>query len=114
MNNSLKLISIKLLTIYIFFFIAACNRFTPFYHGPINVDVPEGPPAFKAGYYDGCRSALSIRKMKNAAAVYKLKMNGIYTNEKIYQQAWGNGWFTCYNSGGTWTNFHPMKHSPLD
>ena len=91
----------------------SCNRFVPFYHGSINVDVPDGPPAFKAGYYDGCRSALSVRKMKNAASVYSLKSNGIYTNDPVYQQAWGNGWFSCYTSSGTWTKYHPFYQSPL-
>ena len=91
----------------------SCNRFVPFYHGSINVDVPDGPPAFKAGYYDGCRSALSVRKMKNAASVYSLKSNGIYTNDPVYQQAWGNGWFSCYTSSGTWTKYHLFYQSPL-
>jgi hypothetical protein len=95
------------------FLLFSCNRFAPFHHGPINIDVPDGPPQFKAGYYDGCRSALSIRKMKNAASVYSVKSNGIYTDDEVYQSAWGNGWFTCYISSGTWTKFHPFSNSPL-
>jgi len=125
MNFSLSILSInyqklpnlktkgQLFLIGLILFLCSCNSFVPFYHGSINVDVPDGPPAFKAGYYDGCRSALSIRKMKNAAAVYKVKASGIHTNDPIYQKAWGNGWFTCYISSGTWTKFHPSHQSAI-
>ena len=66
----------------------------------LNIYVPEGPPEFKAGWYAGCRSALSQNTFYNASIFYKEKGganfgSGIYQNHPVYQSAWSIGYNNC-------------------
>ena len=86
-----------------------------FYH-PIGMDlkVPEGPREFKAGWHDGCQSALSVAKHMNGR-VYRANFgNGIYQHDPMYQTAWAKGWYGCYNLGSTSVAQDPFKNHPAE
>lgn len=64
------------------------------------MEVPDGPPEFKAGWYDGCRTGLATKK-NSAASVYKVTFgSGAYQHDTVYQDAWGSAFYTCYVLGG--------------
>lgn len=66
----------------------------------MSLEVPDGPPEYKAGWYGGCKSGLMQGAFTNAVAAYKTKMgpefvNGVYQHDPAYQTGWGQGWFAC-------------------
>ena len=86
---------------------------------PVTMDmkVPDGPPEFKAGWHDGCKSALGMRNFANAY-VYQNKRSpefgsGVYQHDQSYNQAWSNAFFVCATYAGTFTDFNSLKFGPL-
>ena len=84
----------------------------------LRMTVPDGPPEYKAGWHDGCRSGLSIQRFANSAVYQDGKGvyfgNGVYQHDGIFQMGWSHGWFSCVihtgvNDGGV--GF--MKNGPL-
>jgi hypothetical protein len=89
---------------------------------PINMElnVPKGPPEFKAGWYAGCRSALSQNAFYNSSFFYKDGGtpnfgSGIYQNNPVYQSAWSQAYFNCMVHAATFnrdryiSNRNPLR-----
>lgn len=71
------------------------------FHQPITLKmtVPEGPPEYKAGWHDGCRSGLTLKRFSNSS-VYQDNGgvyfgNGVYQHDSVFQNGWSHGWFAC-------------------
>jgi len=86
---------------------------------PLTMDmkVPDGPPEFKAGWHDGCKSALGMRNFANAY-VYQSNRSaefgsGVYQHDQTYNSAWSNAFFVCATYAGTFVDYHSMKFAPL-
>ena len=68
----------------------------------LDLDVPKGPPAFRAGWYDGCRSALSTRRSTLNFVYNPTFGNGIYQDNSDYQNGWGIAFNICATASGTY------------
>ena len=86
---------------------------------PLTMDmkVPDGPPEFKAGWHDGCKSGLGMRSFANAY-VYQDKRSaefgsGVYQHDQTYNSAWSNAFFVCATYAGTFVNYNSLKFAPL-
>ena len=98
--------------IFTFFFLANCNIiFQPL---TAEMAVPEGPPEYRAGWHDGCSSALSIGGFASAAFHKKTFGDGVYQHDPVYQTAWGNGWFSCITQAGQYKGLPGMATAPLE
>ncbi len=53
------IMNIKFLAVIILLLTGSCTWF--YQPATLSLDVPDGPPEYKAGWYDGCRSRLSIK-----------------------------------------------------
>ena len=102
----------KIPCLLLIIFFSGC---TTWFHHPatMQLDVPEGPPEFKAGWYDGCRSALSIRSFANSMVYNVTFGNGIYQGDSRYQLGWSLAMSVCNTRAGNFKSQHFMKHSPL-
>lgn len=71
----------------------------------LRVTIPEGPPAYKAGWYAGCRSGLSIKRFANSTIFQDENGvyfgNGVYQHDPVFQSGWSHGWFSCIIHTGT-------------
>ncbi len=86
---------------------------------PITMDlkVPDGPPEFKAGWHNGCKSALGMRVFANSY-VYQNKRSaefgsGVYQHDQTYNSAWSNAFFVCATYAGTFVSNNSLKFAPL-
>jgi len=68
----------------------------------MNLATPDGPPEYKAGWYGGCKSALSNRGLGHFANAFVYGEgkgpetgSGVYQHDPMYQTGWGQGWFAC-------------------
>lgn len=65
----------------------------------MRLKTPDGPPAYKAGWYAGCKSGLANKTFTNSFVYQEGKgpefVNGIYMHDPDYQTGWGQGWFNC-------------------
>ena len=102
----------KISCLLLIIFFSGC---TTWLHHPatMQLDVPDGPPAFKAGWYDGCRSGLSAKRFANNMVYDVTFGNGIYQGDPKYQLGWSLAMTTCVARAGNFTAQHFMKHSPL-
>lgn len=85
----------------------------------LGLEVPDGPPEYKAGWHSGCRSALGVKLFANSFTYLKHKggaevSNGIYQHDPAFQTGWSQGWFSCNLHSGTFTAFNAMRHGPLE
>ena len=83
---------------------------------PLTMDmtVPDGPPEYRAGWHDGCSSALSFGGF-HAAKFHKLTMgNGMYQHDPVYQSAWSSAWFSCATQSGDYQAFPGMSSAPFE
>ena len=88
---------------------------TPFHHPWImDLDVPDGPREFKAGWWDGCRSALSVKKTANSMPYNVTFGNGIWQHDSVYQSAWATAFTSCTARAGNFAYMHPFMYAPLD
>ncbi len=97
-ETEMKIIS-KTLILLSLFLVASCfenGHFKGFYEpAEISITVPNGPPEYRAGWYAGCRSGLSMKHHANSF-VYNVNFgNGVYTQMPAFQSGWGQGWFAC-------------------
>ncbi len=80
------------------------------------MNVPDGPPEFKAGWRDGCRSGLANGSFLNSA-VYLSKegasFSPVYTHDPQYRSAWGNAFWVCTGYALQFTGFNSMQRAPL-
>lgn len=111
--------------IFIFLIIDSCRMPDNFgFYQPITMkmDVPDGPPEFKSGWYNGCRSGLSTKQFSNSVIYDQSFKNdftgpqygyGNYQHDPIFQAAWSQGFFVCTTYSGTFTSNNTMKFAPL-
>jgi hypothetical protein len=97
----------KILTTFLLISLAACRLPDSFgFYQPITMRLktPDGPPAYKAGWYGGCKSGLAVRGFANSVVYQEGKgpefVNGIYMHDPDYQTGWGQGWFICTMHSG--------------
>jgi hypothetical protein len=91
---------------------SGCNAF---YHPMfMPTDVPDGPPEFQAGWYDGCRSGLGTKKSTNSSVYGANFGSGIYQHDEVYQTAWSSAFYTCYVIGGRATANNIFARTPAD
>lgn len=85
------------------------------FYAPIttNIEVPDGPPEYKAGWHDGCSTGLSTGVFVNGRFNKMTMGNGMYQHDPIYQAGWGSGWFSCTIQPGDFVA-HPMFPAPFE
>jgi hypothetical protein len=93
--------------------ISSCTWF--YQPAGLNLDVPDGPPEYKAGWYDGCRSGLSEKKHFANAFVYDRTFgSGIYQHDPVYQSAWSYGFLSCNTGAGLFVNRNWFAGAPAE
>ncbi len=110
-----KILSIFLLSLSII----SCNTNNMGFFQPMTIDleVPDGPIEYRAGWYAGCKSGLANGGFANAV-VYK-KNGGPdfgdprFHKDPAFHKGWGQGWFACVIHVGTFTNRPAFQHSLL-
>jgi hypothetical protein len=84
----------------------------------MTMEVPDGPPEFKAGWYDGCRNGLGVKNFVNSYVYQEGKGpnfgTGVYHHTPGYQSGWGGGWYACYAYTQRFVGFNSMRHFPLE
>lgn len=96
----------KIFPIFILFVLLSC-RSNGFYQPyTTSLEIPDGPPEYKAGWRAGCRTALSThgRGMFANSVVYPNVDfgNGAYHHEGLFVSGWLDAAFTCFESGASW------------
>lgn len=78
---------------------------------------PDGPPEYKAGWRDGCRSAISQGTFLNST-VYQTKagptFSPVYTHDSNYQAGWGQAFWACLGHHSNFVNSTVMHSYPLE
>jgi hypothetical protein len=64
----------------------------------LEVTVNYGPPEFKAGYEDGCKSSLAAYGNTYMKTIYSLRKRPEYQYNNMYNQVWRDAWNYCYMS----------------
>jgi major membrane immunogen (membrane-anchored lipoprotein) len=77
-----------------------------------NIEVPDGPPEYQAGWHDGCSTSFSASAFSNARFSKMTMGNGMYQHDQVYQTAWSHGWYACTIQTGNFVG-HPMFVAPL-
>ncbi len=120
MNKSLLRNFAKFLVFVIVIFNAnSCRMPDSFgFYQPITMSlaVPDGPAEYKAGWHDGCTSALGLKTFANAFVYEKGKgpsLTAIYQHDPVYQTAFGQGMSSCSLHVATFVAFSSMAHGPL-
>tara|TARA_Y100000389_G_C17466852_1_gene526426 strand:- start:793 stop:1146 length:354 start_codon:yes stop_codon:yes gene_type:complete len=76
----------------------------------MDVEVPDGPENYQAGWYAGCRSAIaSLPNYANSMAYDVTFANGQYQDDPIFQAAWTSAFFSCGIHTGTFRGFGGEK-----
>lgn len=109
-------------SLFIIFFImlSSCrmpNNFGFFQPVTMDLRVPDGPPEFKAGWHDGCKSGLGARSFLNSY-IYQDKRagefgSGVYQHDSIYNTAWTSAFYVCVTYSANFVNYHAMQYAPL-
>lgn len=84
----------------------------------LNTVSSDGPPEYKAGWYAGCRSAMSLSGSFANGVWYKTKKggdygNGVYQHDPAFQTGWGQGYVSCYTANAAFVNNSFAKFAPL-
>jgi hypothetical protein len=113
-NKNIIVILLAFLTLYSCRFPDNFGFFQPM---TLDMKVPDGPPEFKAGWHNGCKSALGMRNFANSY-VYQNKGsaefgNGVYQHDQTYNSAWSNAFFVCATYVGTFVSYNSLKFGPL-
>ena len=116
-----KTFGLQLIIFLILLLTASCRKPDGFgFYQPITMSltVPDGPPEYKAGWHDGCKSALANSIFANSF-VYQTPNgpdvgNGVYQHDPVYQSAWGQAWFSCVLPTYGFVQFNSMKAGPLE
>ncbi len=64
----------------------------------LETEVNTGPPEYRQGYHDGCRSAMAAYGTSYMKTVYKINKQAQYATSRMYNQAWKDSWNYCYMS----------------
>lgn len=62
----------------------------------LDTEIDYGPPEYRAGYHDGCQTAMSVYGNTMMKTMYKLSYHSEYANNKMYNQIWKDSWNYCY------------------
>jgi hypothetical protein len=91
------------------------------FYAPVTLDVtvPDGPPEFKAGYHDGCKTGLGIGTHFVNGKVYRRKGgpefgSGVYSHDPVYQSAWGQGYYACHTHIANFVGNYSTRFAPFD
>ncbi len=110
----------KILLITLFLILQNCRMpdNSGFYQPIImQTDTPDGPPEYKAGWYAGCRMALSSKVFMNSWVDQREDSadfgSGVYQHDKTYQRGYGQGTFACYTRAFGF-KYHPNFSGPLE
>ncbi len=104
--------------------LSSCRMPTNFgFYQPITMDmnVPDGPPEFKEGWRDGCRSGLAngnflnsdVYLTKEGASFSSIYSDSNHSDNAKYRSAWGNAYWVCMTYGSTFVSSNSMQFSPL-
>ena len=99
----------KFLLLFVLLICSSCgNDF--FTNKPLflETELDYGPPEFRAGYKDGCESALSAYGNSMQRSMYGLKKDPQYETNRVYNQVWKDSWSYCY----MWL-FVQLRKAPL-
>ncbi|MFM7621075.1 MAG: hypothetical protein ACKO47_05670 [Alphaproteobacteria bacterium] len=121
LKNLIKNFSTISFLLMVFFTLSSCRVMESFgFYQPIgmNMKIPDGPPEFKAGWHDGCQTALGMRYFLNSYVYQGQRTanfgSGVHQHDPIYNSAWSNAFFSCVTYSATFTNFNSMKFGPLE
>lgn len=108
----------KVLLISIMFFLFSC-RSNGFYQPyTMSLDLPDGPPEYKAGWRAGCRTAMSTagRGFFANSVVYPNVDFGDGTShhDPLFVSGWLDAAFTCFESGSSFGGIKGVFTAPLD
>ena len=92
----------KLLLIFLLLQLPSCKWFTgagPPYYGMFSFKVPEGTPAFRKGYAEGCATILSSR----GNSMMRQRYGGYHYDAKMignpeYRFGYSRGWSWCFQT----------------
>ncbi len=114
-----RLVAKKLIFFGLILCCFSCRLPTNFgFYQPITMDLtaPDGTPEYKAGWRDGCRSAIANGTFLNSA-VYQSKagptFSPVYQHDSQYQAGWGQAWYACMSYNSAFVNYNSMRHAPL-
>ncbi|PIR33132.1 MAG: hypothetical protein COV36_03250 [Alphaproteobacteria bacterium CG11_big_fil_rev_8_21_14_0_20_44_7] len=62
----------------------------------LDTELDYGPPEFRQGYEDGCKSALGAYGNSYQKTAYGLRKDPRYETDRMYNQVWKDGWSYCY------------------
>ena len=62
----------------------------------LDTELDTGPPEYRAGYKDGCHSAMAAYGTSYMKSVYKINKEAQYATNRMYNQAWKDAWGFCY------------------
>lgn len=62
----------------------------------LETELDYGPAEYRAGYEDGCKSALSAYGNTYMRSIYGIQKRAQYQNNKMYNQVWKDSWNFCY------------------
>jgi hypothetical protein len=110
-NINKTIIKISILFIMISCMCSCKGMFEPM---TADFEVPEGPPEYRAGWHDGCSTALSAGGF-TSGKFHKLTFGGgTYTHDPAYQGAWTAGWYACVTQAGDYQSLPGMNTAPFD
>jgi len=108
LHKNAQKITIFLLTLTV---LSSCGGF--YQPVTLRVDIPDGPPEFKAGWRAGCRTALATKTFANSFVYSSDYGNGTLQHDPSYTRAWGRGWFACILHTANFVNAPSMMFMPL-
>lgn len=89
------------------------------FYSPItlSLDVPDGPPEFKAGWHAGCVSANANQVFSNSF-VYQGKGgpdygSGVYQHDPYFQIGWRFGFTSCVSHIGSYLSSGFNRFAPI-
>lgn len=62
----------------------------------LKVELDSGPPEYRAGYKDGCESALAAYGNSYQKSFYRVAKDPKYQSNRMYNQVWKDSWNYCY------------------
>ena len=108
----------KILAILFLFFCFACRNNGMYQPYTMALDLPDGPPEYKAGWRAGCRSGLSAggRGFFANSFVYPNVDygDGVYHHDSLFVSGWLDAAFTCFEFNSTFGGIKPTFQAPLE
>jgi len=79
------------------------------------MELPDGPPEYKAGWRAGCRTGLGAGNFANSV-VYPIADfgEGNYHHEKLFNMGFVDAVFSCFEHGVTFTQVKGLWEGPLE